>query len=147
MTIMDHSPADAGRYDNLPDVSPIGAPLDWKWLRGAKSEWGVKPTPGPRGLTMMDIAVGSYGDVPENPPHRSMAPRGADVDPDTPDMGYILNKKSDVWAENVTELYEEAVARQWSATRDIPWSELPELPADIEHGLMDVIVAYRVSVQ
>ena len=37
MTIMDQSPADAGRYEDLPDVSPIGAPLDWKWLRGAKS--------------------------------------------------------------------------------------------------------------
>ncbi|MEZ5216971.1 MAG: hypothetical protein R2715_10390 [Ilumatobacteraceae bacterium] len=70
---------------------------------------GVKPTPG-RGLTMLDIAVGSYGEVPDRPPHRSMAPRDADVDPDTPDMGYLLNRKTDVWAENVTELYEEAVA-------------------------------------
>ncbi|MEI7926527.1 MAG: gamma-glutamyl-gamma-aminobutyrate hydrolase family protein [Chloroflexota bacterium] len=79
MTIIDHP--NTTKYDNLPSVSPIGAPLDWKWLRGAKSEWGVKPKPGPRGLTMMDVAVGSYGDVPDNPPHRSMAPRGADVDP------------------------------------------------------------------
>ena len=83
----------------------------------------------------MDIAAGSYGEVPDHPGHRSMAPRGSDVDPDTPDMGYILNDKSDVWADNVLELYEEAVARQWSATRDIPWSELPELPDDIEHAI------------
>ena len=131
----------AGRehlYGDLPTESPIGAPLDWAWLRGAKSEWGVRPKPGPRGLTMLDIATGSYGEVPDVPPHRSMAPRGADVDPDTPDMGYILNKKSDVWADNVMELYEEAVARQWSATRDIPWGELPELPDDIEHAICQV---------
>ena len=127
----------SSNYERLPDVSPIGAPLDWKWLRGAKSEWGVKPKPGPRGLTMMDIAVGSYGDVPDNPPHRSMAPRGADVDPDTPDMGYILNKKSDVWADNVVELYEEAVARQWSATRT-SLNELPELPSDLGHAMCQV---------
>lgn len=126
------------QYDDLPEQSPIGAPLDWAWLRGAKSEWGVRPKPGPRGLTMLDIATGSYGEVPDVPPHRSMAPRGADVDPDTPDMGYILNKKSDVWADNVMELYEEAVARQWSATRDIPWGELPELPDDIEHAICQV---------
>ena len=115
----DPSNAAPANYDNLPTVSPLGAPLDWMWLKGAKSEWGVRPKIGPRGLTMLDIATGSYGVVPDNPTHRSMAPRGADIDPDTPDMGYILNRKSEVWADNVRELYEEAVARQWSATRDI----------------------------
>ena len=64
-----------------------------------------------------------------------MAPRGADIEPGTPDMGYILNDKADVWAENTRELYEEAVARQWSATRDIPWGELQELDDDVEHAM------------
>lgn len=122
-------------YDDLPSTSPLGAPLDWTWLRGARSEWGFHPKPSPRGLTMMDIAYGSYGEVPDEPTHRSMAPRGADIATNTPDMGYILNRKSQVWAENVRQLYEEAVARQWSATRDIPWAELPELPDDIEHAI------------
>ncbi len=122
-------------YDSLPNATPMGAPLDWKWLRGARSEWGVRPKPSPRGLTMLDIAVGEYGEVPEHPAHRSMAPRGADIDPDSVDMGYILNNKSDVWSDNVRELYEEAVARQWSATRDIPWGELEELPDDVEHAM------------
>lgn len=125
----------APTYDNLPATTPLGAPLDWGWLRGAKSEWGVRPKPSPRGLTMMDIAVGSYGEVPDHPTHRSMAPRGSDHDDDVPDMGYIINDKSAVWSDNVRELYEEAVARQWSATRDIPWSLLPELPDDIEHAM------------
>jgi hypothetical protein len=122
-------------YDDLPATTPMGMPLDWAWLKGARSEWGVHPKPGPRGLTMMDIAVGSYGEVPDEPALRTMAPRGGDRDPDSPDMGYILNKKSQVWSENVRELYEEAVARQWSATRDIPWNELEELPDDIEHAM------------
>ncbi len=87
---------------------------------------------------MQDISVGSYGEVPERAARRSMAGRGSTVDGDVPDMGYILNKKSDCWAENVRELYEEAVARQWSATRDIPWNELPELPCDIEHAICQV---------
>ena len=133
MTVTDS----AGRpaYDGLPTESPLGAPLDWAWLRGAKSEWGVHPKPSPRGLTMLDIAVGTYGEVPEHPPRRSMAPRGGDIDDDVVDMGYILNSKTDVWAENTLELYEEAVARQWSATRDIPWGELQELPDDVEHAM------------
>jgi len=46
-------------YSQLPPTSPLGAQLDWAWLRGAKSEWGVRPKPSPRGLTMLDIAVGS----------------------------------------------------------------------------------------
>jgi hypothetical protein len=125
-------------YTSLPDMSPMGQPLDWKWLRGARSEWGVHPKPGPRGLTMMDIASGSYGVVPDAPQHRSMAPRGCDIEGETPDMGYILNAKSQVWAENVRELYEEAVARQWSATRDIPWGDLQELPSDLEHAICQV---------
>ena len=123
------------KYPELPQTSPMGQELDWAWLAGHEREWGVRPKPGPRGLTMMDIATGSYGVVPEEPVHRAMAARGADVDPDTPDMGYILNRKSDIWADNATELYEEAVARQWSATRDIPWGELRELPSDLEHAM------------
>jgi len=122
-------------YPNLPEHNPLGVELDWAWLAGHKSEWGVHAKPGPRGLTMMDIAVGSYGEVPEYPKHRAMAARGADIAEDTPDMGYILNKKSDVWSSNVSTLYEEAVARQWSATRDIPWNELEELPPEIEHAM------------
>ena len=122
-------------YPNLPEVSPIGVELDWAWLAGHESEWGVHPKPSARGLTMMDIAVGSYAEVPEHPKHRSMAARGADIADDTPDMGYILNKKSDVWSSNVSELYEEAVARQWSATRDIPWNQLEELSPDLEHAM------------
>lgn len=127
--------AGPNNYDQLPDTSPMGAPLDWAWLRGARSEWGVHPKPSPRGLTLLDVAVGSYGDVPDHPTGRSMAPRGADVDPGSADMGYILNNKTDVWAENVRELYEEAVARQWSATRDIPWGDLVELDDDVEHAM------------
>src|SRR4051794_35061298 len=123
------------KYPRLPENSPLGQELDWAWLAGHEREWGVHPKPGPRGLTMMDIATGSYGDVPNHPIHRAMAARGADVDADTPDMGYILNSKTDVWSDNVVELYEEAVARQWSATRDIPWGNLQELPDDVEHAM------------
>ncbi len=124
--------------NRLPEFTPMGVPLDWAWLRGAPSEWGIHPKPSPRGLTMNDISVGTYGEVPEHAVRRSMAGRGSTIEGDSPDMGYILNKKSDVWAENVRELYEEAVARQWSATRDIPWNELPELPSDMEHAICQV---------
>lgn len=109
--------------------------LDLGWLHSSSSEWGVRARPGKVGLTLRDIAIGSYGAVPDVAPRRTMAPRGSDVDPDVPDLGYTLNTKAEVWADNVMELYEEAVSRQWSATRDIPWRELPELPDDLEHAM------------
>jgi hypothetical protein len=63
-----------------------------------------------------------------------MAPRGAVIDPDVPDMGYVYNDKYLVWSDNVSALYEEACGRQWSATRDIPWDELKPLPDDLERA-------------
>ncbi|HVA75723.1 MAG TPA: hypothetical protein VNF71_14280 [Acidimicrobiales bacterium] len=87
------------------------------------------------GLRLQDIMIGTYGVVPDHAPQRTMAPRGADIDPDVPDMGYTINDKAEVWSDNLLGLYEEAVSRQWSATRDIPWSELPELDPDIEHAM------------
>ncbi len=109
--------------------------FDLGWLRDTRSEWGVRAKPSKVGLTLRDIAVGSYGEVPDHPDRRTMAPRGSDVDPDVPDMGYSINDKAEVWSDNVMELYEEAVSRQWSATRDIPWSDLPELDPDLEHAM------------
>lgn len=109
--------------------------LDLGWLHDRRSEWGVKATPSRVGLTLQDISIGSYGEVPDHAPLRTMAPRGSDIDPDVPDMGYTINDKAEVWSDNVLSLYEEGVSRQWSATRDIPWSELPELDPDLEHAM------------
>jgi len=109
--------------------------LDLGWLRNTRSEWGVRARPSSVGLTLRDIAIGSYGQVPDRPPRRTMAPRGADVDPAVPDLGYTVNQKAEVWSDNVMELYEEAVARQWSATRDIPWADLPELDPELERAV------------
>ncbi len=94
--------------------------FDLGWLRDTKSEWGIHAKPSKTGLTMRDIAIGSYGEVPDHAPLRTTAPRGSDIDPDVPDMGYTINDKAEVWSDNVLDLYEEAVSRQWSATRDIP---------------------------
>lgn len=109
---------------------------DLGWMH-AKSEWGVRATPSKRGLTLSDINVGSYGMIPEDASDSlSFAPRGADFEPvELPDMGYTINTRAEAWGENMAELYEEAVARQWSSTRDIPWHLLEPLPKDIEHAM------------
>ena len=77
----------------------------------------------------------AYAGTPEDvAPHNSMGPRGAELEEGAPEMGYSLNHKYEVWADNVTELYEEAISRQWSATRDIPWDDLKPLPEDLERA-------------
>ena len=110
--------------------------FDLEWMQ-ARSEWGMRATPSKRGLTLNDINVGSYGVIPEEvPDSRCFAPRGADFNAaEMPSMGYSLNTRAEAWAENMGTLYEEAVARQWSSTRDIPWHTLQPLPKDIEHAM------------
>jgi hypothetical protein len=116
-------------------LEAVSSKLDLGWMKDLKSQWGVKAKPSKIGLTLRDIAIGTYGQIPENAPRKTMAPRGSDIDPNVPDLEYLLNAKADVWADNIFELYEEAVSRQWSATRDIPWTELPELNPDLEHAM------------
>lgn len=111
--------------------------FDLGWMHANPAGWGTRPALSPFGLTLDDINIGIYGDVPDQgDPHGSMAPRGAEIPPETPTLAnYDIGEKAVVWAENAGELYEEAVARQWSSTRDIPWDRLEELPEDIERAV------------
>jgi hypothetical protein len=120
----------------LKKLYQTGTP-DLGWMNQT-GEWGVraKPGNGNLGLRLKDIQIGSYGVIPERGgEHRSMAPRGAMIPADVPSLGFTINDKSACWAENAAELYEEAVARQWSSARDIPWSELKPLPDDLERAM------------
>ncbi len=108
---------------------------DLGWMSDT-GQWGMRAKPGNLGLRLADIEIGTYGEVPERgAEHRSMAPRGAFVPDDVPSLDFTLNEKAEVWADNVTGLYEEAVARQWSSARDIPWDELKPLPDDLERAM------------
>lgn len=82
----------------------------------------------------MDINKAYAGEPDNVAPTDSMAPRGALLDEEYPGMGYSMNAKYEVWSDNVVPLYEEAVSRQWSATRDIPWQDLKPLPDDLERA-------------
>ncbi len=81
-----------------------------------------------RGLTYADCNLGSYGwdDIPEFVRDRySMAARGSEIWGKLPDLGYTVNRKSDVWADNVAELYEESKSRRWAPAVDLDWTALP----------------------
>lgn len=110
--------------------------LDLSWMRhepgdGIWGSWGIKARPSARGLTMMDIDRVDPSVVLDIAPD-TVAPRGAGEEPGSAPRNWQINEKWELWAENVVSLYEEACARQWSATRDIPWNELEEIDPELE---------------
>ena len=72
-------------------------------------------------------------------PAWGLAPRGANVEAGGPRFAFTLRRKRDVWATNLESIYKQAVANQWSAARDIPWSELPRLPIELEHAVRQIM--------
>jgi len=111
--------------------------LGLHWYEAKTERLAGRPSDPKRGLTYQDLNVGTYGytNIPEDVrTSQSMVSRGSEKVGKLPDMGYVVNRKSDVWSDNVAELYEEVKARRWVPATDIPWTELhtKPLPHDLE---------------
>jgi hypothetical protein len=109
-------------------------PIDLSWL-DIDQTWGMHAKPGKRGLTLDEINIGPYGPPEEDSQELTYRARGAAKREGVPRIGYYLDKKADVWSQNATLLYEEAVQRQWSSATDIPWETLEPLPDEIERAM------------
>jgi hypothetical protein len=105
--------------------------LDLSWLQ-PDSETGVRALPGKHGLTVENIQVGSYGQIPDTTRNFSMRPRGAAPRDGAQRLGIRWDEKTASWSDAASMLYEEAQQRQWSSATDIPWQELEPLPEDLE---------------
>ena len=115
-------------------TEPETPELDLSWLDPG-TEWGIRAKPGRRGLTLDEINVGSYGEVPNEGDDWTMRPRGAASREAVPRTAHFLREKADSWAQNASLLYEEAVQRQWSSATDIPWETLRPLPDRVERAM------------
>ncbi|MFC4766624.1 hypothetical protein [Effusibacillus consociatus] len=106
-----------------------------------KPDWGIRlPLRKDKNLDIRDWFLGRAGDLLEQAPgYIGFVPRGAVGEPGIPDFGFTLNRKDDVWADNVLDLYEQAKEAQWNASTDIPWDELSELPDDIEWAVCQIM--------
>jgi hypothetical protein len=105
------------------------------WFNAKTEKIKAAPRDPRRGLTYKDLDVGGYGysSIPEFVRHeQSMAARGSEKVGKLPDMGYLVNRKSDVWSDNVVALYEESKARRWAPALDIPWTDLDIHPLTTE---------------
>jgi len=105
--------------------------LTLHWYDAKTERVRVSPKDPVRGLTYEDCNTGSYSydRLPELIRNNySMAPRGSELWGKLPDLGYTVNRKSDVWADNVAALYEEAKTRRWAPAVDVPWADLAAAP-------------------
>jgi len=109
-----------------------------------RSERGVKATPGPEGLTLDRINIGTYGQVPDQWPYDNDAPRGSHPNFDNYLPGsYTIFDKSEVWAEGVDVLYEDAIRDRWIPATDLDWANgLKELPEEIERAMCQLCTTY-----
>lgn len=111
--------------------------LTLHWFEAKTERVRAVPKDPRRGLTYEDTNIGSYGydAIAETLRNKyTMAPRGSEVWGRLPDLGYTINRKSDVWSDNVASLYEEAKSRRWAPAVDVPWGELDrvKLPTETE---------------
>ena len=87
-------------------TEPKGEAKTFQWMKDTP-EWGVRAQPGKRGLTLDDIAIGSYGDIPDRSEEMTRMPRGAFHVAGVPRLEfYPLSRKLDIWADNAGSLYE-----------------------------------------
>ena len=105
--------------------------MDLGWLNPGTAG-GLDIKPDKHGLTVESLQTDAYGEIPNHTENYSMRPRGAAARPDAQRIGVRWQEKAQSWAQAVSMLYEEAHQRQWSSATDIPWSELPDLPEDVE---------------
>jgi hypothetical protein len=114
---------------------PGAEDLDLSWLDAPAAERGLRIAPGKRGLTLEDAATGSYGDIQPTTSNQSGRMRGAAPRSDAQNTQKMWPTKSALWSQSAMLLYEEAVQRQWSSAKDIPWEQMPELDEDLEMAM------------
>ena len=108
--------------------------LDLGWM-DQTGPWNTRAPQGKYGLTLADIQIGEYGEVPEESNNQTGRPRGAAARSNSYRIGgYAVRSKSEIWLDNASFLYEEALQRQWSSATDVPWHTIEPLPDDVEQA-------------
>src|SRR5258708_5580220 len=104
----------------------------FEWMSQTR-EWGSRARPGKDGLTIAGANIGLYGEIPDVWDDLSRLPRGAFSVPGLLPTGNIsLRSKAELWADDVPDLYEEAISRRWVPAKDVPWALCTPLPDDVE---------------
>lgn len=113
------------------------------WCRtqglGYERHWGTPVTHRVQKGPATPVVHSPCAVVESADPSWGLAPRGATIEAGGPQFGFPLKNKRDIWAHNLSSIYRQAVANQWSAARDIPWSQLPKLPLELEQAVRQIM--------
>ena len=134
----------ASRYLDLVEQNPDSqfGKITLRWARPT-TELGMRGVPGPNGLGMPEVNIGTYGHVPDRWPYENDTPLGSHPTPGAYMPGsYSIYDKSEVWADGVDHLYEDAIRERWAPATDIAWNDLQEQPDDIERALCQVCTIF-----
>jgi TusA-related sulfurtransferase len=75
----------------------------------------------------------------EADPHTGFAPRGAQVEPGGPPYPFTLTRRAHAAPPDARALYDQALAAQWSAERDIPWTRVRPLSPAIDRAVAQIM--------
>jgi hypothetical protein len=83
----------------------------------------------------------SYAEaVAEHAPRRwGLAARGARVEAGSPEFGFTLVDKIEVWSGDAARLYAQAAAAQWDPQTAVPWNAEFSLPDEVEDAVVQVM--------
>ena len=143
IAIMKIEPERVERFVELADRNPAAAGMTFNFIR-TRSEKGLRAVPGPNGLGTPEINIGTYGQVPDLWPYENDTPLGSHPDWSSYMPGsYHIFEKSEVWAEGVDQLYEEAIRERWIPATDLDWKNgLQELPEELERAFCQIATTY-----
>lgn len=68
-----------------------------------------------------------------------LAPRNSLPEEGSPNYGFNLNYKEDLWNNNVSKLYEESKNTQWNTSVDIEWDDIPNYDKDMEFAIAQIM--------
>ena len=126
--------------ENNPDHPFAGAQLIMLQPGG---ETGLKPTPSADGMRLSDVDIGSYGVVPDVWKYRNDLPRGTRPVPGLyMPAGYAIYDRTEVWAEGVADLYEDAIRDRWIPASDLDWENREELAPEVERATGQLCAIY-----
>ena len=143
IAMMKIEPERVDKFLELAAKNPAAAGMTFRFIR-TQSEKGVRAVPGPNGLGTPEINIGSYGQVPDHWPYENDTPLGSHPDWANYMPGsYHIFDKSEVWAEGVDEMYEEAIRDRWIPATDLDWNNgLGELPEELERAFCQIATTY-----
>jgi TusA-related sulfurtransferase len=84
--------------------------------------------------------IGRAGRIPDRAdPSLGFAPRGAVVERGSPVFPFDVLDAEVAWSDSAAELYEQATASQWDASRDIPWGDLVTIDRELERSVCQIM--------